>query len=117
METQIVVAQEPLSPRQELRHMMEDAWIDRHGSGTLRKNKRLKMAWKSQYMSERIAWEFGHTFEVLPRSRVMYGDAITEGDCHAVTEAGWFIDRYFTLNGSCFPQDYCQQLLCHRNPS
>ena len=106
METEIHTAIEPLSPRQIIRCMPESEWILEHGSGTLRKNKRLGMAWRSQYLQERVAWEFGHCFELVPRSRLTFGDAITEGDCHSVTEAGWYIDRYFTLNTSLFPQDY-----------
>lgn len=106
METVIEAAIEPLSPRQKLRSMSTEEWINEHGSGTLRKNKRLGMTWNTQYLEERIAWEFGHGFELLPRSRVTFGDAITEGDCHPVTEAGWFIERYFVQMNAIFPTDY-----------
>lgn len=108
-ETRIV----PLSPQVEgspalarraaLRGMSADQWIESHASGTLRKNKRLGMSWQPQYREERTAFEFGWTFECLPRSRVTYGDAITEQDNHAITEAGWHIDRYITM--SVFPED------------
>lgn len=87
-----------------LRSMSSGDWIDRYASGTLRKNKRLGMSWRSQYLEERIAWEFGWEFECVPRSRIEWGDAITEGDCHSVTEAGWHIDRY--IERSVFPEDY-----------
>ncbi len=107
METQIFVplVNIPLTPREEIRQMSEEKWINEHGSGTLRKNKSLGMVYRPQYLHERAAWEFGHCFELLPRSRVTFGDAITEGDCKPITEAGWFIDRYFTLNQAIFPSD------------
>jgi hypothetical protein len=78
-----------------LRSMSADDWVETHGSGTLRKNKRIGFAWKAQYREERAAYEFGWTFEVVPASRVMWGIPFTEGDCHAVTEAGWHIERFF----------------------
>lgn len=86
------------------RSMSADAWVDEHGSGTLRKNKRIGFAWKSQYREERVAYEFGWTFECVPASRVMWGIPITEGDCHSVTEAGWHIERFFTRN--VFAEDF-----------
>jgi hypothetical protein len=92
-----------LAARVALREMSADEFVERHLSGTLRKNKRIGMAWHRQYMSERIAYEFGWAFECVPRSRVMFGDAFTEGDCHSITEAGWFCERHITL--SVFPED------------
>lgn len=94
---------EALKNRINLRTMNADQWIDIHASGTLRKNKRLGMAWKSQYLEERIAYEFGWEFECQPKSRIMFGDAYTEGDSSAVTEAGWHIERYIEMN--IFPED------------
>jgi len=92
-----------LDYRVTLRQMGPDEWIERHASGTLRKNKRLGMSWRSQYLEERTSFEFGWTFECLPRTRVTFGDAFTESDNHAVTEAGWHIDRY--MNMSVFQED------------
>lgn len=85
------------------RFMSAEDWIEIHGSGTLRKNKRIGMAWQVQYRHERLAYEFGYGFESLPKTQVCYNDAISEGDCHPVTEAGWFIERYMTL--SVFSED------------
>ncbi len=93
----------PLSRRVELRLMDAEEWINEHASGTLRKNKRLGMAWRAQYLAERTAYEFGYGFECLPRSRVTFGDAYTEGDCKALTEAGWLCERHLMLNP--FPED------------
>lgn len=88
-----------------IREMSADAFVEAHASGTLRKNKRLGMRWRDQYMAERTAYEFGWEFTCTPRSRVTFGEAYTEGDCHAITEAGWHIERYATL--SIFPEDVC----------
>lgn len=92
-----------LERRVRLRLMSADDFIELHASGTLRKNKRLGMVWRDQYLEERIAYEFGWCFQCLPRSRVTFGDAHTEGDTHPVTEAGWHIERYLEL--STFPED------------
>lgn len=89
----------------EFRKMSDSDWVDTHGSGTLRKNARLGFCHRDQYIHERLAWEFGDVFEVLPPSRVMMGNPITEGDCKAVTESGWYIDRYITKMKSIFPDD------------
>lgn len=86
------------------RMMSAEEWIETHGSGTLRKNKRIGFAWKQHYMEERIAYEFGYPFEMAPRSRITFGDAISGGDEKAITEAGWHIERYMTL--SVFSEDY-----------
>jgi hypothetical protein len=86
-----------------LRTMDADAFVERHASGTLRKNKRIGMVWREQYLHERAAYELGWAFECLPRSRVTFGDAYTEGDCKPLTEAGWHIERYIEM--SVFPED------------
>jgi hypothetical protein len=96
----------PLQPRVRLRLMSAEEFIEKHASGTLRKNKSLGMVWKQQYLAERCAYEFGWGFECLPRSRVTFGDAYTEGDCKALTEAGWLCERYMSL--IIFPEDYCE---------
>jgi hypothetical protein len=109
VETQIVpvdervIASPALARRLALRTLDADGFVERHASGTLRKNKRLGMVWREQYLEERIAYEFGWEFQCLPRSRVTFGDAFTEGDNHALTEAGWHIERYLEL--SVFPED------------
>jgi hypothetical protein len=109
METKVVPLDEsiaacpPLSKRVKIRMMSADDFIEMHASGTLRKNKRLGMVWREQYLVERVAYELGWGFQCLPRSRVTFGDAYTEGDEKAITEAGWHIERYIEL--SIFPED------------
>lgn len=109
METEIVPISESvkkseaLAKRVSIREMNADAFIQNHASGTLRKNKSIGMAWHQQYLEERICYEFGWEFECLPRSRVTFGVPNTEGDCSALTEAGWHIERYMNLH--VFPED------------
>ena len=85
------------------RAMSKEDFIERHGSGTLRKNSRIGMVNSCQYLHERVMYEYGAGFECQPRSRVTVGEAVTEEDCHPITEAGWYIERYMTR--AAFPQD------------
>lgn len=85
------------------RLMSAEDWIDRHASGTCRKNSRLGFAWKHQYLHERTAWEFGYVFDTAPTTRVTTGIPMSEGDCKPLTEAGWHIDRLLSRNP--FPED------------
>lgn len=85
------------------RTMSADEFIEQHGSGTLRKNRRIGMDWAAQYLHERTVFEFGWGFEAVHETRVVWGAPITQGDCKPVTEAGWFIDRYATV--CAFPGD------------
>jgi hypothetical protein len=109
METRIVpvddsvLASPALARLLAIRTMEAEAFVEKHASGTLRKNRRLGMVWREQYLEERVAYEFGWEFQCLPRSRVTFGDAYTEGDVSAITEAGWHIERYIELLP--FPED------------
>lgn len=91
-----------LSPRVEarlkIRRMPEHEWIDQHASGTLRKNKKIGFSYRSQYLAERVAYEFGYGFEIQTRSTISFGDPLTEENCSAITEAGWHIERYINLD-------------------
>src|SRR5262245_35010849 len=112
MQTEIVPMSEEVRKSPALQALVEqrsysdEEFIERHASGTLRKNRRLGFAWKSQYLEERVAFEFGWGFQCQPRSRVTFGDAITEGDCRQITEAGWVLDRYISRRP--FPEDRFQ---------
>jgi hypothetical protein len=104
METKVVPLDEGMRSHASMakliavRTMDADAFVEKHASGTLRKNKRLGMVWREQYLDERVAYEFGWEFQCLPRSRVTFGDAYTEGDTSALTESGWHIERFIELN-------------------
>lgn len=101
METEsnkVATAREAVSIRNAVRVKTDVAWIEDHASGTLRKAKRLGFAWKALYLEERVAYEWGWEFKIVPRSRLTFGDAFIEGDTPSLTEACWHIERYFTLN-------------------
>ena len=93
----------PFGLRVQQRLYSMEQFIALHGSGTLRKNHRLGFRTREHYLHERAAFEFGAGWECLPVSRVRWGDAISEPDCHPVTEAGWYADRYLTV--CLFPGD------------
>lgn len=93
----------PFARRIAARLMTMEHFIEHHASGTLRKNARLGLNARNQYLEERTAFEFGYEFECVAESRVTWGTPITEGDCKPMTEAGWFIDRYVEVNA--FPGD------------
>ena len=80
--------------RARIRRLTVAEFVERHASGTLRKNRRLGMNVSSHLLQERIAFEFGYGFECLPERFVTWGEARSEGECPALTEAGWHIDRY-----------------------
>ena len=101
--SEAAAASPAMTSRVAMRTKSADAWIEDHASGTLRKNKRIGFKWKSQYLHERICYEFGWLFESMPASYVTFNDPITEGDCHAITEAGWHIERGLTMWP--FPED------------
>lgn len=84
--------------RSRIRTMPENEWIEEHASGTLRKNKRIGFSYRLQYLAERVAYEFGYGFEILPRSKIAFGDALTEENCGPITEAGWHIERYINMD-------------------
>ncbi len=95
-----------LKQRIALRTMSESDFIEKHASGTLRKAKRIGFAHKTLYLQERTAYEFGYGFEIKPKTHVLCGTPQVEGDCHAVTECGWHIERYQHMQ--LFPDDKMQ---------
>lgn len=67
-------------------------------SGTLKKNARLGFKYKGQLYAEALAQTLGWGFEACPESLLTLGVPVTEGDTHAITEAGWHIDRMLSTN-------------------
>lgn len=84
--------------RQVLRGTSDDEWIERYGSTTVRKAKRLGAKYRNQYLVERVAFEFGYHWKLIPSSRVLFNDVMSEGDCHQLTEAIWLSDCYIAKN-------------------
>lgn len=73
-------------------------------SGTLKKNARLGFKYMDQLRHEALCQTLGWGFESMPTTYITFNDAITEGDCHSITEVGWHVDRLFALN--LFTEDY-----------
>lgn len=69
---------------------------------TLRKNKKIGLKHNLQYWEERIAYEFGWEFRMLPSTSVTMGTQ-TEGDVKGLTEFGWFVERF--MNTRVFKED------------
>lgn len=65
-------------------------WIQKYGSGTLRRVVEENFAWKELYYEERTAFEFGYGFRPLLASRTSTGQPIAEGDNKAITETCWW---------------------------
>jgi hypothetical protein len=97
------LARSAFAARVALRTMSKEEFIREKGSGTLRKNTKLGMDNARQYLDERAAYEFGWAFEARPAKQVTIGQAITEGDSHAITELGWHAERY--VSHMLFPGD------------
>lgn len=86
----------PAHPRRSVRDMPYEEFVERWGSGTLRKAARLHFDVRDAYIQERVRFEFGHGFEALQRSRVTYTDIKLEA-CQALTELGWHAERMIEL--------------------
>lgn len=98
METKIVELTSSTTRRSDIRSLSKREFIETHASGSLRKAERLGFATHNMYLEERCCYEFGWEFQVAPASRVTLGKIIAEGDCSAVTETCWHIERLITLN-------------------
>jgi len=72
-------------------------------SGTLRKNARIGFKYNSQLEQEAICQTLGWGFELLPTTYLTFNVAISEGDCHSITEVGWHFDRLLSVH--IFPED------------
>jgi hypothetical protein len=88
----------------ENRTMTNAAWIEAHGSGTLRDNRELGFVWSIQCLSERLAYTFGYGFAAFKAHLVTFNDSISECDEAAYTLAGRWVKRY--LAKSLFAEDY-----------
>lgn len=89
---------EAAMPYADVRASSESLWIERHASGSLRKAKALNLSYRQLYLIERCTHDFGWGFQILPRTRITFGDALMEGDCHPLTETCWFSERLMAMN-------------------
>lgn len=83
-------------PRRKLRDLTMDEFIEKWGSGTLRKSKKLGFNIQEAYLKERARFEFGEGFEIVFSSRVTYSD-IKLVSCQGMTELGWHAERMIEL--------------------
>lgn len=81
-----------------LKNWLSDVELSDRLSGTLRKNARVGFRHSSQLEHEAICQVLGYGFESMPSTYVTFNDAISEGDCHALTEAGWHFDRMLSIH-------------------
>lgn len=86
-----------------LNKWLSDKELSERLSGTLKKSARIGMRHSTLLEHEAICQTIGWAFEVTHASRVTFNDAITEGDCHPLTEAGWHIDRM--ISTCIWPED------------
>lgn len=103
METKVVKFKKSYTMLDKVRTMSKEKFIKKHASGTLRKNTKLGLKTYSQYLEERIAYEFGWEFQTDYATRVTVGPAMSEGDVKGSTELGWHAERY--LNTRVFKED------------
>jgi hypothetical protein len=103
--TEIVPINENEKSRYAVRCMSDEEFIDKKASGTLRKNSKLGFRYKDQLNAERIAYEFGYSFESLTSTRITFNDAMTTCDDSAITYSGWVAERYISLRKIIFPED------------
>ena len=82
--------------RRKIRNMSKEEFIEKFGSGTLRKSKKLGFDIQEAYIQERTRFEFGHGFEIIQRSRVTYSD-IKLVSSASLTELGWHAERMIEL--------------------
>lgn len=80
-----------------LTEWLTDPFLSDRLSGTVKKNAKLGMKVVDQLRHEALCQTLGWTWESVQSSYLNYNDAISEGDCHSITEAGWFADRWLAL--------------------
>ena len=78
-----------------------EGWIQEYGSGSLRRAMQEGMRWREMYYDERTAFEFGHRFSPVLKSRLMIGEPFAEGDSSATTETCWWARRLRKLLPTC----------------
>lgn len=103
------------NPIHSLRKLSREEFIEKHGSGTLRKNHRLGFNVDYQYYHERVAYEIGYEFNIYSvdnKNENIQGyvyspelsfDVKSRPDDPVSTEVGWIVERHLTRN--MFPED------------
>lgn len=86
-----------------LKEWLIDNQLSERLSGTVKKNARIGMKFQWQLLHEALCQTLWWWFEIMPSTYITFNDAITEWDCHSLTEAWRHIDRL--LNIHIFPED------------
>lgn len=79
-----------------MREMSMNDWITKYGSGTLQKSRKLGFDIYDKYLEERVKFEFGFGFEILPKSYLTISD-IKLVSASALTELGWHLERMIEI--------------------
>lgn len=103
-----ILACPSLAERVRIRQLSMDDFVCEFASGTCWKNSAVGMLTRDHSLSDRVHFEFGAGFRLVPLSRVQVGYARSEPDCGPLTESGWYAMRY--QSWSCFPGDECRTL-------
>lgn len=94
--------------RRQIRDMSKEEFIEKWGSGTLRKSTKLGFDIQEAYLQERVRFEFGAGFEIIQRSRVTYSD-IKLVSSQGLTELGWHAERMIELRPFESDEFVCKQ--------
>lgn len=87
-----------------LKDWLTDISLSDRLSGTVKKNSKVGFNVNLQLEHEALCQTLGWGFESIVSTRVNFNDAISEGDCHSLTEVGWHFDRMTQIQ--LFPEDY-----------
>lgn len=79
-----------IANRYKLRDADADSWILQLGSGTLNNSKNASVEWHPLYRQERVAFEYGDGFDLIPHTRITFGTFIAEGDCPVTTHVAYY---------------------------
>lgn len=96
-------------PRRALRDMSMEEFIEKWGSGTLRKSQKLGFNVREAYLKERARFEFGEGFMIIQRSYVAYTD-VNLVSCQGMTELGWHAERMIQLRPFESDKFLCKQI-------
>lgn len=83
-----------------IRNLTKDKFIEKHASGTLRKAHRSGLNCDDHYLHERLAFEFGFSFESIDTRLECLSShtGVSYPDNPAITESLWLYDRYVAIN-------------------
>lgn len=87
-----------------LKEWFNDSELNARLSGTLKKNNSIGFKVMNQLRQEALCQTLGWCWENISSTYITFNDAISEGDCHPLTEVGWFADRW--IKNKLFEEEY-----------